>query len=53
MLAPSTTHPKKTPFPIGYSLAHVVHKDAIVTPNLDLTYFVLKDYHTKMTPHRH
>jgi len=49
MLAPSITHPKKTPFPIGYSLAHAVHKDAIVTPDLDLTSFVLEDYHPKMT----
>jgi hypothetical protein len=50
MMAPSITHLKKTPFPVGYSLAHAVHKDVIVTPDLDLTSFVLKDYHTKMTP---
>jgi hypothetical protein len=47
MLAPSITHPKKIPFPTGYSLAHAIHKDATTTPDLDLTYFVLKDYHTR------
>jgi hypothetical protein len=50
MLAPSITHPKKTPFPTGYSLAHAVHKDVIVTPDLDLTSSVSEGYHTKMTP---
>ena len=50
MLAPSITHPKKTPFPISYSLAHAVHKDAIVTPDLDLISFVLEDYHNQMPP---
>jgi hypothetical protein len=50
MLAPSITHPKKTPSPIGYSPVHAVHKDAIVTPDLDLTSYVLEDYHTKMIP---
>ena len=50
MLAPSITHPKKTSFPIGYSLAHAVHKDAIVTLDLDLISLVLEDYHTKMSP---
>jgi hypothetical protein len=50
MLAFSITHLKKTLFPTGYSLAHAVHKDAIVTLDLDLTSFMLKDYHTKMTP---
>ena len=48
-MAPSITHPKKTLFPIGYSLAHAVHKDVIVTPDLDMKSFVLEDYHTKMT----
>jgi len=53
MLALSITHPKKTPFPTGYFLAHAVHKDATVTPDLDRTSFVSEDYHTKMNPHRH
>ena len=50
MLAPSIIHPNKTPFPIGYSLVHAVHKDAIVIPDPDLTSFASKDYHTKTTP---
>jgi hypothetical protein len=48
MRAPSITTPKKTQSPIGYSLAHVIHKDATATKDLDLTSFVLKDNHIKM-----
>jgi hypothetical protein len=48
MLAPSITTPKKTQSPIGYSPAHVVHKDVTATQDVDLTSFVLKDYHIKM-----
>jgi hypothetical protein len=49
MRAPSTIIPKKTQCPIGYSLAHVAHKDATVTLDLDFISFVLRDYHIKTT----
>ena len=44
------TTPKKTPSLTGFYLAHVEPKDATVTPDLDPTFFALKDYHTKMNP---
>jgi hypothetical protein len=50
MLAPSITTPKKTQFPTGYSPAHVIHKDVTATHDLDLTSFVLRDYHIRMSP---
>ena len=41
---------KKIPSLIGYYPTHVEPKDAIVTPDLDLTFFASKGYHTIMNP---
>jgi hypothetical protein len=43
MPVPSIIIPKKILSPIGYSPAHVTHKDVIATQDLDLIYFALKD----------
>ena len=39
----------QTNLPIGYSPAHVTHKDVTATQDFDLIYFALKDYRIKMT----
>jgi hypothetical protein len=49
MPVPSIIIPKKILSPTGYSLAHVTHKDVTATQDSDLIYYVLKDYHIKMT----
>ena len=40
--------PKKTPSLTGYYHVHAEPKDAIVTPDLDMTFFALQGYHIKM-----